>query len=879
MTMWRRLAHLLPWRRRAAERDMQEELRSIAAMAEPRELGNLTLAAERARDEWGWTGIEQTGADLRYALRSLRRSPGFAVTAILSLALGIGANTAIFTVTHALLLRPLPVRAPEELVVLATGSGGSDPSYQFAYNFFVAARRQAAALGEVLASAPVRLQFDVHGAPGPAVAGQLVSTNYYDVLGVEPALGRLLQPSDEQEFVAVLSYAFWQSAFGGSVDVVGQPVRLNGVLVTIVGVSAPGFFGTHVGERADVTVPVGLQPVVMTDVGQSWISESNNEFFLELMVRRRPGVTPERIQSALGPLFEQQMEALKAASGAKGKLFGDLRLSVEPGSRGLSELRRQFSRPLSILMAVVGLVLLVACANVANLLLARSAGRNSEFALRLSLGAQPGRLVRQMLTEAIVLAGIGAAIGLALAWAGARALGGLITDRSDLLSLGPDLAVLSFTSAIAIATGLVFGLVPALRTLRVHADDSLKSGTRAIYSPSRLRLGRLLVVGQLAGSLALLVGAGVFVRTLLNLQTLDLGFNRTHLVSVRLEPRGSNQKRSNLDGFDRLYRDVLERVRAIPGVRAASLCGTTPLAPENYLQGDLTGDTYAPQAGDDLQARMMQIYPGYFATMGVPLLAGRDFTDDDNAPNRPVRTIVNELFARRYFGSARAAIGRRVVGRGPNGEIIGVVGDVRDRAMREAIRPMVYSTYRYTTTGRGQMTLVVRATGDLSSIIGAVQIEAQRVDPAVPVNTAQPVSAYVDAALSQERLIAWLGSVFGLLALVLGAVGTYGFMAYSVSQRAREFGVRLALGAAPGRLRRQVLGEGSLLLAGGILVGLAIAAGGTRALRQLFFGIGAFDVTSFAGAAAVLALTALVALFVPAWRASRVDPLDTLRAE
>ncbi len=845
--------------------------------------------------------IDDLLADIRYAVRGLRRSPAFMLAAVVSLALGIGANTAIFSLLDAVLLRSLPVRHPEQLVVFAIRTPARDPMYSLSFNLLETFRAETRTLSAVAAHARARFDVQSGAGPGSTVTGELVSGNYFTLLGVPAAIGRTILPEDDGApgtgAVAVLSYGFWQRRFGGDSRIVNSTIRLNGQPFTVVGVSAPEFFGTHLGEAPEVRVPLSMQLQVSTDVDVSWIQGPGADtFWLELIGRRSSNVTEPQARADIDAIFQRQVPSMIAKMGPKAGMLGKPRMELEPGNQGLSELRRRFSRPLAVLMAVVALVLLISCANVANLLLARSAARRREIAIRVSLGAARGRLIRQSLTESVLLALMGGAVGLLFAkWAGST-IAALLAGAGLQAPAAPlDPRVLGFTAAASLVTGLVFGVAPAILATQIDPQVALAGGGRHTAGP-RLRhgVGRWLVAAQVAISLVLLVGAGLFVRTLVNLHALDLGLDREHVLTVRLEPRGSNQKRPHFDRLHRLYSDLADNVAAIPGVRSASLSGVTPLGSENPLSPTITVPGYVPRPDEDLHIRMVQIFPGYFATLGVPLVAGREFSPADNVPDAPRRAIINETMAHRFFGGA-SAVGRTFTdGSGfsitqksggvrtvtPNGfEIIGVARDVRDRGPRDEVPPTAYGTFAHVATGRGQMTLLVRTTGDPHLVASAVRTYVAALDPGTPTFDVETVAERVDASIAGERMVALLAALFGGLAVLLACVGLYGVMAYAVARRGAEFGIRMALGADAGRVRRLVLGESLALVAAGGVAGLLISAAGVTLLKRMLFGLEPWDPISFAAAGGILVTAACLASYLPARHASRVDPMIALRQD
>jgi predicted permease len=859
--------------------------RPDAERAARAEFGDLLRWKEQAREARGVRWVDDARADVAYGLRWLRRAPAFTAAAVLSLSLGIGANTAVFNLLNAVLWRSLPVRHPESLVVFSLVNDGERRGYLFSHRAFSTFSEESRSLADILAASTLRLGVEIDGRTAPTILGQLVSGNYFAALGVPAAVGRPIGVEDAvagAAAVAVISYGYWKRQFGADPGIVGRSLRLNGQPVTVIGVSAPEFFGTHIGEAVEVSMPLSLQPLVDIDnAGGPSLISGPGDTWLELIGRLRSGVPVAQAQAEADALFQPLVPDL-GEKGLAAKGLGRPHVVLEPGSRGLSELRRRFSRPLLILMAVVALVLVISCANVANLLLARAASRRQEMAVRVSLGAGRARLVRQMLTESLLLSLAGAAGGwLIAAWA-APALDALLTgDSSSALTTVADLRVLSFTLAVSFSTALVFGLAPALGASDIDAFSALKhKGAGVAFGGRRFGLRRTLVATQVAVSAVLLVGAALFIRTLINLRYSDLGFDRDHVLAMRLEPHGSNQKRQNEPELRRLYGNLLARVQSAPGVRAASLSGTTPLGSENPLGGEVAIPGYVPRPDEDMRVGWMQVYPGYFDTMGIALVAGRDLTPaDDDARSRPM-TVVNESLARRFFGTPERAVGARLVRSSRSMfEIVGVVRDARDRTLREPARPTAYATFAHAPTNRGQMTLLVRAAADPQMLATTINGFAHEMDPAMPMLEAQTLRDRVGAATRQERLMAVLSALFGALALSLAMIGLSGVVAYTVARRRAEFGVRLALGASPASLKRLVLSESLLVVVLGLVVGVVAAAAAAQLLSHLLFELSPLDPGAFLGGSALLLIVATVASYLPARQAARVDPLVALRQE
>src|SRR5215475_11581766 len=705
--------------------------------------------------------------DLRYGARMLVKHPGFTCVAALTLALGIGANTAIFSLIDAVLLKSLPVNTPERLALLGRARDGKTVT-PFSYHIYKQFRDQNKVFSGLLAYHPLRLTVSVDGQPEPAVAGQLVSGNYYSVLGVHAALGRTIVPDDDrapgESPVCVISHNYWRRRFAGDPAVVGKTIHIGGAPFTIVGVTPPEFFGLEVGSSLDVSVPLMMQQQVMPGI-RSYVDGANPNSFFNVMGRLRPGVAMPQAQAGLSALYRQLCAEYAASNwGFKFNPYPWLeeKLVLESGGRGLSELRRQFSRPLLALMIVVALVLAVACANVAGLLLARAVARRKEIAIRLALGVGRLRLARQLLIESVLLSSLGALLGLLFAYWGTRLLLPLLSQGEIpvRLNLSPDVHTLGFTIVVATLTGVLFGLAPAFLAARVDMNSALKNEASGLSARgAHLTFGKIFVISQVALSLLLLIGAGLFVRSLQKLQRVDAGFARENVLVLKLEPVGSDHKTQQLAAR---YDELLRRVEALPGVKLASLVGYSPMSRREWLvmgqrpetSNPMTIQGYTPKNGEDMVIPWMQVYPNSFATLGIPLLAGRDFGPQEtrvwmpgnHCPPAMEVAIINESMARRFFGN-ESPLGRRFgfpfhTGRCPDGaengggpgtiEIIGVVKDVKYSSLRNEARAMFYLPYHQANTGRGQMTLVVRTAGDPTTVAAAARREAKAMDPAMP---------------------------------------------------------------------------------------------------------------------------------------------------
>ena len=822
--------------------------------------------------------LETLLADLRYAIRLLWKSPVFTLAVILSLALGIGANTAIFSLINTVMWRTLPVKEPESLVLL-THSRGSTFTGGFTYQQYRTMRAQPGGFTELAAWSSARLNVSVDGTLEPTAEGQLVSGNYFSLLGVSPIAGRAIAAEDDVvpngHPVAMISYGYWKRRFGLSPSAIGSDISISGTRFSIIGVTPPEFFGLEVGTSPDVFLPVLMQPTAMPDLENLLDQPIIYRTWLQVVSRVAPGVSAAQAAAQLEPIYNQEVPTANKFGGAP---LPPERLRVEAAATGISDLRRQFSQPLFILMAIVGVVLLIACANTANLLLARAASRSGEFGVRLALGAGRRRLIRQLLVESVVLALAGGVCGILLASVATRLLVAYMSAGQTpiVLALTPDLRVLTFTAAVSIFTGILFGLTPAVRATRIDLTPSLKTVGRSVRGG--LRSGKILCVTQVALSLVLLIGAGLFVRSLQNLNGQDSGVDRDRVLIVRVEPRGSDQR--NIPGttpqLDRTYRDLLARVATNAGVRSASLAQFTPTT----LRGNMVPFTLP--SGGEQRALVPMIYPNFFETMGIGLVAGRDFNDADLSPQAPLVAIVNETFARQAFGTA-PAVGQQLRQRNDMIEVVGVVHDSRYTSVREDTPPTVYQTFLQTRTGRGQMALYVRTSAAPSAVLSQVRQAVQDIDRDLPLFAIHTLAEEMGAVLIRDRLIATLSTVFSALALVLACVGLYGLLSFSVVQRSAEMGIRMALGANRMQVVWTVMREALLLVSAGLVIGIptALLLGRVAASRisGLLFGVQATDPLAIVAATLLLAVIAAAAGYVPARRASRVDPMIALRNE
>lgn len=839
-------------------------------------------------------------ADLRLAVRQLRQNPRFTLVAILSLALGIGANTAVFSLVNEFLLRALPVRDPEQLVIFrnvhgerggmarstegygsrdaATGRHGTSSFPLVTRERF---RARTDVLSDVFCFAPFwQCNVLVDGQPEVGATAQMASADYHTGLGVRPWLGRTFAGEDDQpnaEPVAVLSYRFWQRRFGGSPDVLGRTLQLNKVTVTVVGVTPPEFAGAgQVGEHFDLTVPIALQnrfdPTERNEKAQPWY------WWTRVMGRLAPGVSLEQAQAALEPIFQEVArdgwkETPRESADAARPMPDAPLLRAEPGFQGENDNRRRYAQSLQMMLGLVALVLLAACANVANLLLARGAARRREIAVRLALGASRARIVRQLLAESTVLALAAAGLGTLLAWSARGALLALRPFGNDTanLTLPLDARVLAFTVGAALATALVFGLAPALRATKLDLTQEFQGG-RATHG-SRSWLSRSLMVLQIALSLLMLVCTGLLIGSLRNLQKVDAGFNRHALVAFCLDASSAGYQAGQNSA---LFARLLERLARMPGATAATYSRLPVLSRAQQT----SSVTLAVAAGDQpapLDAHIHVVAPEFFAVTQLPIVLGRAFTAAD-APGAPRVAIVNQAFAAKHLAGGNP-IGQRFR-HGPEREeweIVGLARDAKYATLRDEVPATVY--FPVLQQPGGPANFLVRSAGEPTALFAAIRTAVREIDPTLPVLDLRTMDEQIDRLHGQELLFARLAGFFGVLALTLACVGLYGLMSYVVVRRTGEIGVRMALGALPGHVLRLFLGESLALVVTGIALGSFAAWGTAHLLTSMLFGLTRTDPFTYAVAAVVLLVVALIAAAIPSWRAARVDPTVALRTE
>jgi predicted permease len=843
--------------------------------------------------------------DFKYALRTLARTPGFTIIAILTLALGIGANTAIFTLLDQILLRLLPVRNPQQLVLLTMhgrhyGSnwGGNAISHPMFRDF----ADHNEVFSDMFARFPFSASLSFNG-QAERVDLELVSGTYFSTLGLNPYLGRIFTVEDDRLPDAypyvVLNYAYWQSRFSSDPQIIGKTITLNNYNMTVVGVLQPGFDGVELGRSPKLFVPIMMEKEVLVGNPTDMLHERRNRW-VNAFGRLKPNITREQAKASLQPFMHSMLEmevkdkAFAHASPYDREQFLKCTIDVLPGSQGRSYTRQALSTPLWVLMATTGLVLLIACANLANLLLVRGSARKKEIAIRLAMGATRPRIIAQLLTESLSLSAFGAFAGLALAYWADKALMAayLPSDSGGLkISTTPDLRILLFTLGVTVLTGVFFGLLPALQTTKPNVAGTLKDEAAAVVGGGHGALRKSLVIAQVTLSLLLLIGAGLFIRSLGNLRDLGPGFSPQNLVGFEIDPSYSGYSVARLKAF---YPQLLDSLSSVPGVQS------TALASLRILEGDewdssMTAEGFSPPTPDaHPEPYMNQISPNYFATLGVPIFNGRDFrpTDTNEVKHNPEEKgdmgwepsviMINETFAKKYF-AGRDPVGLHVgfgsdPGTPTDMEIIGVVKDIKYTSLRDEIPPQAYLPYmgdRFL----GGMVVYVRTTVDPNLLMTAIRSKVRDLDANIPIFAMRTTDVQINNSLSSERMIASLSAVFGFLATLLAVIGLYGVMAYTVAQRTREVGIRMALGAAQGNVIWMVMREVLILVAIGVAAGVPASLALTKLVQSQLFGLSPHDPATLVIATIALAFVASAAGYIPAWRASRLDPMKALRYE
>jgi len=830
--------------------------------------------------------------DLRFGLRMLAKSPGYTAIAVITLALGIGANTAIFSLMNQILLQRLPVKNPEELVILrapgpVTGrvSSDGDSTESFSYPMYKGLQDTNKVFSGILARSTFSASVASHGQTDRAT-GELVSGNYFDVLGVQPAVGRVFTQDDDRvpgaQPVVVLSNSYWKRHFGGDPSVLNKVLLINNVEMTVVGVSQTGFFGVQVGQTPDFFVPL-MMTSQMTLNGSSL--DGWNDYWMKVLARRKPGISEKQAQAGINaayqPLLEVQLPQIKSGwNEEKRKRFLDKKILLSSGARGRTVLQRDAGGQIITLFVMVALVLLIACTNVANLLLARGASRQREFAIRTAMGASRGRMIRQLLAESLLCAFGGGAMGLLLGTWLMRILTPIVVSNTGIHGLTErlDPGVLAFAIAATLFSGVFFGLIPAWRVTKMGVSDVIKDqGSTSSASVSHVGFRKFLVAGQVAFTMLLLAGAGLFVRSLWNLQKQDLGLKPDNVITFSIEPP--------LNGYDTphsiaLIDQLRARIAALPGVRSVGT-GDVPT-----LTGDSNGSNITAEGGPQLAEELQDVNydsvsPSYFSTLGVPLLSGREFTEADGA-TAPKVAVASESMVKRFF-PGRNPLGLHFAFGGgqkvkPDIEIVGVVKDVKQAHVNGAVQPYVYIPYAQRPELRA-MTFYVRSTQDPLLLGTALQGEVRQMDANLPVYDLKTMERVVDEDLFSARMVAVLSASFAGLAGLLAALGIYGVLAYVVVQRTREIGIRMALGAVAGHVRLMILREVGLMVLIGVAVGLPAAYGLARLSESLLFGVHASDPAVYAVGLGLIGFIALAACSIPARRATRVDPLVALRYE
>lgn len=863
------------------------------------ELGSVAAARENARQAWGTQGWDEVGDDVRYALRMLGKSKGFALIAVGSLALGIGANTVIFTAAQHMLLDRLDVPHPEQLRLLSWSEprngvvesmwgewddlpGGGEVSTSFSYPVYEQMRRENRSLADLFAFKNFGRMVATIDGRAQAVNVEMVSGNYYSALEVKPQLGRGIEDSDDGAVgngaVAVISDGFWAREFGRSRNAIGRTILIDATRVTVVGVNPRGFTGAYSAQESpDVFLPFSMEPIVAPEElsdGKESLLENKTIWWVLMMGRLKAGVPAATARAALNVRLEAATQATMAVTKARPAP----RLVLEDGSRGQNPNADQMEKPIAVLMGLAGFVLLLACANLANLLLARAGARQREMSVRLALGAGRGRILRQMMTESLLLSSVGGAAGLLLAWAVRNGIPRLLSDgwTPPAFTAKFSWPIFAFAAATSVLTGLIFGLAPAWQATRTEVSSGLKDSGQTVTRRRRGLAGKAIVVVQVGLSLLLVVGAGLFVQSLVRLGDSPLGFDSHPLLLFSLQVP---EKQYPGTASVRLMQQIEVRLAAIPGVRSVTATS------ESLISGNASNLTFVPEGQHyprESRPSVLENTVGedFFRTFGIPIVAGRGFTSGDTGTSRKV-AVVNESLVRKYF-SGRNPIGATVEA-GWNRpfplEIVGVCGDAKYYAVQEGVQPTAYLPFSQRAGGFTEPNFAISTRMAGEAILPSIRAAVASVDRNVPVLDVRTQDEQIAASLEQPRIFADLTAGFGVLALVLAAIGIYGIMAYAVSQRTNEIGIRMALGAEPGRVLRMVLGEATWMTVAGMVVGVGAALGLGRLIGSMLYGLKPWDPVTLGGAVVLLGLVAVGATWIPARRAAGVDPMRALRHE
>ncbi len=880
----------------AGDRMERGEPPAVAGVSARREFGNVDLVKEVTRDMWGWASVDRLRQDVGYAARVLRKSPAFASVAILSIALGVGANTAIFSVIDAVMLKSLPVRDPGQLVTVgdptrvSSRSQGSGRTDIFSYPFYERFRESNGVFSDVYGSGRSE-QLDVAFPDGKAAGsatdrsprGRFVTGNFFSVLGVQALIGRSFTDTETRvpasAPVVVISYGYWERQFARNPAIVGQNLTINRSAFTVIGVTPRDFFGDIVGAPTDVWIPITME--AQANPGHDYL-KTTNVSWLMLMGRLKPGVSLQqaaaRVKVVVPQILKEQFQSIDSAEGLREVL--KQKVEVSPGAKGFSRLRKQFSMPLMTLMGIVGLVLLICCSNVANLQLVRAVSRGREMGLRIAVGAGQARLVRQLLTESLLVAFAGGAVGLLLAWWGSALLVRLESQSAVMpIDIHVDAPVLLFTALVSIAAGFVFGLAPAWKTTRLDVVSSLKTSKSGQADGFTRAFGKLLILSQIVFSVMLLVLAGLFIRTLRNLESVDVGYNRDGLVLAEIDSTAGGYKDSQVN---QLTRNIIDHLEQIPGVQSASV-SENGLFSGTYSGSDVQVEGFTATKLADLNNSSDRVGPNYFQVVGTPVLAGRGIGPEDTETSPPV-AVINESMAHFYF-QKNNPIGRHIF----NGDgkdrvaltIVGVVRDAKQENLREATPRRFYMAYlqHRDKDPIDAINFEIRTGPGAGNIVETVRRTIKAVNPSLPILSIKSADDLIGNDLTQERMIAKLSGFFGALALTLAAIGLYGVMSYITARRTMEIGIRFALGAPRSSVMGMVLKDTLRLVAAGLAIGIVASAFIARLFASGLFGLAAFDPLTSVSAACVITIAAAIAAYLPAWRASRVDPMVALRHE